>query len=126
MYYANGDIFTGEWADGKKNGAGTYIYKESGAKVAGTWSANTLVRGIFTDKFGNSYDGAFAGSEASVGYVGGGEFSLASGAKHVLAKPTKEELVAEILAFDQDGNGLIDAELEPAPRPRRRNFRQPD
>ena len=110
MYYANGDIYTGHWSAGKKQGNGTYIFKESESKVAGTWAANTLVQGTFTDKFGNSYQGNFAGDAASVGYVGGGGFELASGAKHVLAKPTKDELIAEIMAFDVDGNGVIDAE----------------
>ena len=77
MYYANGDIYTGEWAAGKKEGNGTYIFKATEAKVAGTWAANVLVSGTFSDKYGNAYTGDFAESGA---YVAGGSFALCSGA----------------------------------------------
>lgn len=110
MFYANGDIFTGEWVEGKKQGHGTYFFKESGSKVAGSWDANVLGSGTFTDKFGNVYEGAFASTPTSTNYVAGGEFKLCSGATFALPKPTKAELLAEIESYDKDGNGFIDAE----------------
>ena len=85
MYYPNGDLYTGDWVAGKKHGSGTYVFKATESKVAGTWADNTLVEGTFTDKFGNSYAGAFAADPSAAGYVAGGSFSLASGASAVLA-----------------------------------------
>ena len=62
------------------------IFKESGAKVSGTWAENVLVSGSFTDSWGNAYSGEFAPTEAGgVGYVGGGSFTLVSGATAALA-----------------------------------------
>ena len=83
MYYTNGDVYTGEWLAGKKSGSGTYIFKESGAKVQGTWEANQLLEGTFTDKFGNAFAGSFEGTTSSVSYAKGGTFTLASGATAV-------------------------------------------
>ena len=78
--------------------------------MAGSWDANVLGSGTFTDKFGNVYEGAFASTPTSTNYVAGGEFKLCSGATFALPKPTKAELLAEIESYDKDGNGFIDAE----------------
>ena len=43
------------------------------------WERGTLVRGVFSDRYGNSYDGAFAGDAAAPQYVSGGTFTNASG-----------------------------------------------
>lgn len=109
MYYANGDLYTGEWAAGKKEGAGTYIFKATETQVAGTWSNNVLVSGTFSDKYGNAYEGTFAGDASSVSYQAGGKFSLCSGATTVVPAPTKAELMKMVLEYDADGNGFIDA-----------------
>lgn len=109
MYYANGDIYTGEWAAGKKEGAGTYFFKATEAKVVGTWAGNVLQSGTFSDKYGNAYEGTFAGDATSTTYMAGGAFSLCSGATSVVPKPTKTELMQEILDYDKDKNGFIDA-----------------
>ena len=62
------------------------IFKESGAKVSGTWADNVLVSGSFADSWGNAYTGEFAATEAGgAGYVSGGSFNLVSGATAALA-----------------------------------------
>jgi len=33
VFFFTGDIYTGQWVRGKKEGKGTYIYKESGATM---------------------------------------------------------------------------------------------
>lgn len=80
FYYPNGDIYSGKWEEGKKHGHGTYIYKESQSRLKGTWEMGQCVSGEFTDRYGNTYKGKFAGDAVSVGYALGGVFTLASGA----------------------------------------------
>jgi len=83
MFYPNGDIFTGMWVEGKKSGQGTYIFKATATKVSGEWMDNVLMSGSFVDSFGNTYAGDFGGDSAGAAYVGGGAFTLASGATDV-------------------------------------------
>ena len=123
QFYANGDIYTGEWAEGQKHGAGCYIYKETGAKVEGTWVENVLARGVFTDKFGNAYTGEFAADAASAMYAPGGAFALASGAtcavddKAAMAGKLEKisagfhaEISALFKSIDADNDGSLDSD----------------
>jgi len=123
MFYANGDIYTGDWAAGLKHGAGCYLYKATGARLQGTWVENVLASGVFTDKFGNAYSGAFGSDGASAIYAPGGNFTLASGASAAIddkaAMLSKLEMVtagfqgelsALFKAIDADGDGSLDTE----------------
>jgi len=40
MTYPNGDIYHGEWVDGKMHGEGSYTYKKTGDVYSGTWVQN--------------------------------------------------------------------------------------
>jgi len=54
----NGDVYLGEWRDGRKNGQGTYTYKSNGQKYEGEWiddKASGL--GTFTYSDGIKYVG---------------------------------------------------------------------
>ena len=45
MIYQNEDIYSGMWKAGKKDGQGTYIFKETGMKYVGTFKNGMLVKG---------------------------------------------------------------------------------
>ena len=45
MIYANEDIYSGQWKEGKKDGQGTYIFKDTGMKYVGTFKSGQLVQG---------------------------------------------------------------------------------
>ena len=85
FYYANGDLFTGCWKGGKQDGQGQYIFKASGAVLAGSWSKGVMTEGTFTDKFGNEFKGDFSGDAANLAYGAGGQFTAPSGATAIAA-----------------------------------------
>ena len=39
MKYENGDIYSGQWANGKKEGQGAYIFDKTGSKFIGLFKA---------------------------------------------------------------------------------------
>ena len=45
MIYVNGDIYSGQWKNGKKDGQGTYIFDATKMKFVGTFKAGQLVNG---------------------------------------------------------------------------------
>lgn len=47
MKYQNGDKYEGQWQNGLKNGAGTYIYSD-GSKYQGEWKNDQMYL-IFDD-----------------------------------------------------------------------------
>ena len=91
MFYANGNIYTGEWLAGKKHGHGTYLHVASGARLVGTWREGAIASGTLTDAHGGVYEGPFTAPQAcetpgttpfaatQCGY-GAGRFTLPSGA----------------------------------------------
>ena len=60
MIYTNGDIYEGEWKNGKRNGDGTMTYQNKTSYV-GRW-ANDQINGYGTFKYfnGDVYEGTFA------------------------------------------------------------------
>jgi len=75
-----GDIYSGQWVNGKKHGHGSYLYKETGAQLEGKWSAGAVIEGTFTDSFGGTYTGEFGGSATELAYTNGGKFVTPAGA----------------------------------------------
>eukprot|EP00794_Sanderia_malayensis_P013877 gene13877-15325_t len=55
VYFVNGDQYTGEWDNNKKNGKGTQIWKKTGAIYDGDWKDN-LRNGFGTYSLPNSTD----------------------------------------------------------------------
>ena len=45
MTYANKDVYSGSWKDGKKSGQGTYIFFQTGMKYVGQWAGGAMVSG---------------------------------------------------------------------------------
>lgn len=48
---------------GKKHGQGTYVYKETGAKLTGDWADNQFVRGRWQFPNGTIYEGSFSNNK---------------------------------------------------------------
>merc|ERR1712113_929716 len=103
FFYANGDIYTGEWEAGLKHGQGTYFCKASGATLVGKYVNGNLTNGSFTDKFRQTYTGAFAGAASSVSYAGG-DWALASGAMQPVLRPDW------VSTFDGDAKAKLNKE----------------
>lgn len=57
--YANGDIYVGQWMQGKKHGKGTYSYAKDGTKLVGDWVEGKIVRGEWIFPNGTFYSGKF-------------------------------------------------------------------
>ena len=47
------------WAEGKKEGQGTYIFFETGMKYVGTFKAGQMVKGQWLYKNGSCFEGNF-------------------------------------------------------------------
>lgn len=58
-YYANGDIYSGAWVRGVKQGEGTFIYARDESQLVGTWDKGAIVSGKWIMKDGTSWHGAF-------------------------------------------------------------------
>jgi hypothetical protein len=57
--YANGDIYVGQWLQGKKHGKGTYSYAKDGTKLIGDFVEGKIVRGEWIFPNGTFYSGKF-------------------------------------------------------------------
>jgi len=57
--YPNGDIYSGWWRFGDKEGKGTYIFKETGMKMHGDWEKGEIKRGCWIYPNGLYFEGEF-------------------------------------------------------------------
>ena len=64
MVYGNGDIYTGEFANGVRDGLGTLFEKEDGHQTTCKWSNGVMVRG--TEGMGGS-EVMMSHSQVSIG-----------------------------------------------------------
>ena len=53
IYYPNGNMYIGEWKDGKRNGQGTFTYPDDGRNYEGEWKGDIPWNGTGYDKNGN-------------------------------------------------------------------------
>lgn len=58
MFYSNRTIYSGEWADGKRNGCGQQLYP-SGDILSGIWENDTIIFGTYEFSDGSKYVGHF-------------------------------------------------------------------
>ena len=57
IYYPNGNMYIGEWKDGKRNGQGTYTFQE-GSRYEGEWKDGKYNgQGTYTLIDGNRFEG---------------------------------------------------------------------
>ena len=59
MIYENQDVYSGSWRDGKKDGKGTYIFKETGMKYVGAFKNGQMVNGKWCYSNGTYFEGNF-------------------------------------------------------------------
>ena len=58
MYiYANKDVYSGGWANGKKHGTGTYVFNATSMKYVGEWFQGKFLKGKWVYPNGTCYDG---------------------------------------------------------------------
>ena len=59
MTYTNKGIYSGNWANGKKDGQGTYIFEATKEKYVGTFKNGQLVSGKWLYPNGSYFEGSF-------------------------------------------------------------------
>jgi len=57
--YTNGDVYVGQWKEGKKSGKGSYTYAKDGTKLIGEWEAGKITSGKWVFPNGSFYSGKF-------------------------------------------------------------------
>ena len=57
--YPNGDVYTGWWRFGEKEGTGTYFSASTKMKLVGEWKNSQLVKGTWVMPNGTHYAGDF-------------------------------------------------------------------
>merc|ERR1712056_24188 len=59
MGYQNGDVYVGQWQDGKKHGKGTYTYAKDETQLVGEWANGKITSGKWVFPNGTFYSGKF-------------------------------------------------------------------
>jgi len=77
-YYSNGDIYSGGWVRGVRQGEGVMMFKADEAQLVGRWERGTFVAGKGGVKDGTAWHGAFKAGEPP----GGGIFFFPHGTPH--------------------------------------------
>ena len=75
MIYVNGDIYSGMWKNGKKDGQGSYIFEATKMKFVGTFKAGQLTVGKWQYPNGSFFDGRFDNNQPK----GAGEWHFQNG-----------------------------------------------
>jgi hypothetical protein len=57
--YCNGDVYIGQWKDGKKHGKGTYSFAKDGSKMKGEWVDGKMSSGQWIFPNGTFWSGKF-------------------------------------------------------------------
>lgn len=57
--YVNGDVYIGQWKEGKKHGKGTYSYSADGSKLKGEWAEGKMTNGQWIFPNGTFWSGKF-------------------------------------------------------------------
>jgi hypothetical protein len=91
MYKATGDIYSGRWENGVKNGEGIYEFGADSSQFAGVWENGEMKSGQWRFKNAGHYEGGFQGNRP----FGPGTYHFASGLQHtgeyVVVKASEEE-----------------------------------
>lgn len=58
-FYLNGDIYSGTWQRGIKQGEGVLMYAADDSQIIGRWEKGTFVAGKWVLKDGTSWHGTF-------------------------------------------------------------------
>ncbi len=58
-FYANGDIYSGNWVNGVKSGNGAFVSGKDDSQLVGTWVNGTLTKGKWLFADGTTWHGNF-------------------------------------------------------------------
>merc|ERR1712238_537934 len=88
-----GDIYSGSWSGGTKQGKGTYVYAKTKYSYEGDWKEGQIVSGTWSLTDGTKYVGGFAAQKP----VGDGMWHTAKG---TIVEGTYSQQVLPIDAAD--------------------------
>jgi len=94
--YVNGDVYVGQWCEGKKHGQGSYSYAKDGTKLVGEWVSGKITSGKWIFPNGTFYSGTFRYNKP----FGKGVWVTAGG-----NQLTGEYLQKDQVAEDEGGGG---------------------
>ena len=91
-YYAGGDVYSGAWARGVKQGEGSFLFAADSAQIVGSWLKNACVAGKWIWADGTVWAGPFSEGRP----LGRGVFFFASSGtkqegEYVLQPPEEGE-----------------------------------
>jgi hypothetical protein len=111
--YKCGDVYVGEWRDGKPHGVGECRFFETGCVYAGGWrDGGYHGPGTYTYRTGETFEGVWENDQRH----GPGVFRDAAGTKsreetYVRGKPKKSRTSRDNAACSADGNAVGEAEM---------------
>jgi hypothetical protein len=111
--YKCGDVYVGEWRDGKPHGVGECRFFETGCVYAGGWrDGGYHGPGTYTYRTGETFEGVWENDQRH----GPGVFRDAAGTKsreetYVRGKPKKSRTSRDDAACSADGNAVGEAEM---------------
>jgi len=72
--YANGDVYSGMWKEGKKDGVGTYVFNTTKYKFVGDWVQGQMQEGRWVLTNGAYFSGVFSANKPA----GDGTWTMAN------------------------------------------------
>jgi len=103
--YCNGDVYIGQWKEGKKHGSGTYACAGDGTKLKGEWSKGQIQSGQWIFPNGTFYSGKFRYNKP----IGKGVWVFPNG-NQLMGEYLQKELTSE------EGEGAVEEGDENAPK----------
>lgn len=103
--YCNGDVYIGQWKDGKKHGTGVYACASDSTKLKGEWAKGYITSGQWIFPNGTFYSGKFRYNKP----IGKGVWVFPNGNQMMGEYKQKE------LAGDEEG-GAAEEEGDGAPK----------
>ena len=77
MTYKNTDVYSGNWANGEKDGKGTYVFEKTGQKYVGNFMQGQMISGQWIYPNGTHFEGGFDNNKPK----GTGTWSFENGNK---------------------------------------------
>jgi len=108
--YCNGDVYIGQWKEGKKHGKGTYSFSKDGSKMKGEWIDGKMTSGQWIFPNGTFWSGKFRYNKPN----GKGVWVFRNG-NQLTSTFEQKELVAEgeeAPAEDEGGGEKKDPQVE--------------
>mmetsp|Transcript_13152 Transcript_13152/g.29220 ORF Transcript_13152/g.29220 Transcript_13152/m.29220 type:complete len:273 (-) Transcript_13152:191-1009(-) len=104
--YYNGDVYSGQWLEGKKHGQGTYLYAGDKTRMEGRWENGKMAHGKWIFPNGRYYVGQFRYNKP----FGKGTWCFPNG------NQVSGEYIQTIVATEEEG-GEEEGEVKEKPDP---------